>query len=75
MTIDGVLINIAVVLGSRQMTVRDFINLERGAVVPLDPSHNENVDIRANDHLIARGGVVVKGDRILIEITERMRAS
>jgi len=32
------------------------------------------VEIKANDHLIARGEVVVKGDRVVIEISERIRA-
>jgi flagellar motor switch protein FliN/FliY len=75
MTVDGVLVDIAVVLGARQMTVREFINLSRGAVVKLDPSPSDLVEIRANNHLIARGDVVVKGDRVLIEISERVRAA
>ena len=74
MTVNGVLVNIAVVLGARQMTVRDFIGLGRGAVVRLDPSLSDLVEIRANDHLIARGEVVVKGDRVHIQISERVRA-
>jgi flagellar motor switch protein FliN/FliY len=75
MTVDGVLVDISVVLGARQMTVREFINLGRGAVVKLDPSSSDQVEIRANNHLIARGDVVVKGDRVLIEISERVRAA
>ena len=75
MIVEDVLVDIAVVLGSRQMTIRDFINLNRGAVIPLDPTPGDLVEIKANDHLIARGEVVVKGDRIVIEISERIRAS
>ncbi len=75
MTVEGVFVDIAVVLGARQMTVREFINLARGAVLRFDPSPSDLVEIRANDHLIARGEVVVKGDRVLIEISERVRAA
>jgi flagellar motor switch protein FliN/FliY len=53
---------------------REFINLNRGAVIPLDPTPRDLVEIKANDHLIARGEVVVKGDRVVIEISERIRA-
>lgn len=75
MQVDGVSVDITAVLGSRQMTVREFIQIVPGAIIPLDPSSSDLVDIHANDHLIARGDVVVKGDRVLIEITERVRAA
>ncbi len=75
MKVDGVLVDITAVLGSRQMTVREFIHIEQGAIIPLDPSSSELVEIQANDLLIARGDVVVKGDRILIEISERVKAA
>jgi len=74
MIVEDVLVDIAVVLGSRQMTIREFINLNRGAIIPLDPTPSDLVEIKANDHLIARGEVVVKGDRVVIEISERIRA-
>jgi len=74
MIVEDVLVDIAVVLGSRQMTIREFINLNRGAIIPLDPTPRDLVEIKANDHLIARGEVVVKGDRVVIEISERIRA-
>jgi|APCry1669188879_1035177.scaffolds.fasta_scaffold89032_1 flagellar motor switch protein FliN/FliY len=74
MIVEDVLVDIAVVLGSRQMTIREFINLNRGAIISLDPTPSDLVEIKANDHLIARGEVVVKGDRVVIEISERIRA-
>lgn len=75
MMVEDVLVDIAVVLGSHQMTIRDFIRLNRGSVIPLDPTPRDLVEIRANDHLIARGEVVVKGDRVVIEISERLKAA
>jgi flagellar motor switch protein FliN len=71
--VEHVPVEIAVVLGSRPMTIRDIINLAPGTVIPLDPTPGDLVDIRANDHLIARGEVSVKGDRVMIEIRERLR--
>ena len=64
MMVEDVLVDIAVVLGSHQMTIRDFIGLNRGSIIPLDPTPRDLVEIRANDHLIARGEVVVKGDDV-----------
>jgi flagellar motor switch protein FliN/FliY len=75
MMVEDVLVDIAVVLGSCQMTVREFINLNRGATLPLDPTPSDLVEIKANDHLIARGEVVVKGDRVVVEISERIRVN
>ncbi len=75
MMVEDVLVDIAVVLGSHQMTIRDFIGLNRGSIIPLDPTPRDMVEIRANDHLIARGEVVVKGDRVVIEVSERVRAA
>ena len=75
MMVEDVLVDIAVVFGSHQMTIRDFIGLNRGSIIPLDPTPRDLVEIRANDHLIARGEVVVKGDRVVIEVSERVRAA
>ena len=73
--IDSVLVDIDIVLGTRQMTIRDFISLPRGGIIRLDPIPGDLVGIRANGHLIARGAVVVKGDQVSVEISDRIRKS
>ena len=73
--LNAVNVDIAIVLGSRRMTVRDFLKVRRGAAVVLDPVPNDLVDILANDRLIARGMVTVKGDRVSIEVRERIRGA
>ena len=42
----------------------------RGAVIELDRSADHDVDILANDLLVAHGQVVLKGDRVTVSITE-----
>jgi flagellar motor switch protein FliN/FliY len=42
----------------------------RGAVIPLDSNESELCWILANGHPIARGEIVIKGERIAITITE-----
>jgi flagellar motor switch protein FliN/FliY len=44
----------------------------RGAVIDLDARHDDPVWIYANQELIARGEIVLVGDRIGVSITERM---
>ena len=41
----------------------------RGAVIPLDSGEDDQVWILANNHPIARGDVVLQGDRISITIS------
>lgn len=62
-----------VVLGSATMPVANLIKLGRGAVVSLDQSVGEPVDIVVNGRVIARGEVVVVGDdnsRFGVSLTE-----
>ena len=45
----------------------------RGAVIALEASESDMVEILANDHPIARGQIVVTGTRIGIEVTEILK--
>ncbi len=48
--------------------------LGRGAVIALDRALDDPIEIRANNHLIARGDVVVVEDRMGVCITENVAA-
>jgi flagellar motor switch protein FliN/FliY len=63
-------LELAVELGRTRMTVREVIELQKGSVVELDRIAGEAVDILVNDHLMARGEVVVVDDRFGVRITE-----
>jgi flagellar motor switch protein FliN len=67
-TIDKVAIDIAVVLGSTQMPVHQVLRLGRGAIIELDATEQEDVQILANNMPIAVGNVVVNGNRIAVEV-------
>ena len=69
-TIDKVSLNIAVVLGSTWMPVHQVLRLGRGAVIELDSGENDEVRILANDFPVAKGSVVVSGNRIAVEVKE-----
>ncbi len=69
-SLEGLKVDLKVVLGTRQMPVHMLLRMGRGAVIELDQSDNDMVEILANDHPIARGQIIVTGTRIQVEITE-----
>ncbi len=69
-TIDDVSLDIQVVLGSTAMPVHQVLRLGRGAIIELDASEDDEVRILANNFPMARGIVVVQGNRIAVEVKE-----
>lgn len=57
-------------LGRTQMPVRQILELQNGSVVELDRVAGEAVDVYINEHLMARGEVVVVDDKFGVRITE-----
>jgi len=71
-TLDKVSVDIAVVLGSTIMPVHQVLRLGRGAIIELDASEEDEVQILANNLPVARGAVVINGNRIAVEIKEML---
>ena len=69
-TLDTVSLDITVVLGNTHMPVHQVLRLGRGAIIELDASEGEDVQILANSLPVARGTVVVSGNRIAVEVKE-----
>ena len=69
-TIDKVSLDIAVVLGTTTMPVHQVLRLGRGAIIELDASEDDEVAILANNFPVAKGTVVVSGNRIAVEVKE-----
>ncbi|MBN1537981.1 MAG: flagellar motor switch protein FliN [Anaerolineales bacterium] len=63
-------LQLTVELGSTQMTVRQVLDLQKGAVIELNRIAGDAVDILVNDRLLARGEVVVVDDKFGVRITE-----
>ena len=72
-TVHKVSVDISVVLGRCIMPVHQLLRLGRGAVIELDSSENDLVEIQANNLTIANGRVVVIGTRIAIEVIEMVQ--
>lgn len=68
-------VQISVVLGQASLPVNQLLKLGRGAVVEIDRKVGEAVDIHINNHLVARGEVVIVEDnRLGVTLTEIVRA-
>ena len=71
-TLDKVTVDITVVLGTTFMPVHQVLRLGRGAIIELDSHEDDPVSILANDMPVAKGTVVVNGNRIAVEVGEIM---
>jgi flagellar motor switch protein FliN/FliY len=69
-TLDKVSIDLAVVLGTMSMPVHQVLRLGRGAVIELDASEDDDVNILANNLPVAKGKVAVNGNRITVSVSE-----
>lgn len=69
-TFDDISIDISVVLGTTTMPVHQLLRMGRGAVIDLDVAEEDDVSIFANKTLVAKGQVVLLGERIGVSITE-----
>jgi len=63
-------LEVTAVLGTANMKVSQLLKMGRGAVVQLERSVREDIEIKANGNLIARGEVVVVEDHLAITMTK-----
>jgi flagellar motor switch protein FliN/FliY len=69
-TFDTLDVNIAVLLGTTTMPIHQVLRLGRGAIIELDASEDDAVNVLANDLPVTMGTVVVNGNRIAVEVNE-----
>ena len=50
---------VEIVLGTTRMSIKDLLEIGRGAVIQLDRKVGEPIDVMVNDRLVARGELVV----------------
>lgn len=73
--VDQVRVTLNIVLGRKTMSVAEYLRLERGSMVALDAMPDDMVEIVAAGRVIGRGVVNVRGDRISVEVKERIRGN
>jgi len=69
-TLNDVSLDITVVLGTTSMPIHQVLRLGRGAIIELDATEGDAVKILANTMPVAKGTVVVNGNRIAVEVSE-----
>jgi len=74
-TLDNVSIDIAVVLGTTSMPIHQVLRLGRGAIIELDSSEEDEVRIVVNNLPVAKGTVIVSGNKIAVEVKELLPRS
>jgi flagellar motor switch protein FliN/FliY len=68
------IVEVWAVLGKTFMPVYQLLKMGRGAVIELEQTINDPIEIRVNNRLIARGEIVVVDDRLGVCITENVTA-
>ena len=63
-------VEITAILGTTDMPISQILKLGRGAVVQLNRSVGEDIEIHANNRLVAKAEVIVVDDRLGVTMTE-----
>lgn len=71
-TFERVSLDISIVLGTTVMPIHQVLRLGRGAIIELGAQEDDDVQILANNLPVARGTVVVNGNRIAVEVKEML---
>lgn len=66
--LNDVQLELQIVLGTTVMPIHQLLRMGRGAVIQLDSREDEDVTILANNLPVAKGAVVVNGNRIGVEV-------
>ena len=68
--LENIDVKLTVEVGSTEIRIRDLLRLNEGSVVELDRLAGDPLDILANGTIIARGEVVMVGERFGIRFSE-----
>jgi flagellar motor switch protein FliN/FliY len=67
--VHAVKVEMSVLLGRSSLPMHQLLRMGRGAVIPLDTREGEDLWILVNNHPVARGEVMIRGDRLCISVT------
>ena len=60
-------------LGKAILPMQQLLRMGRGAVIELDANQNDQVWVLANNRPIARGEIVVQGEKVGVSITDILK--
>ena len=70
----NVKLEVVAVLGTAEMPISQILKLGRGAVVELERTVGEDIEIHANNQLVAKGEVIVVEERLGVTISEVIKS-
>lgn len=74
-SVNNVYVELSVVLGKSSMPIHQLLKMGRGAVIELGTKQDEEIWVLANNVPIARGEIIVQGERVAVSITSVLSAS
>lgn len=69
-SLNSVKVEISVVLGQSVIPMHQLLRMGRGAVIELNTNQDDPVTILANNLPVAKGEIIIEGDRITVSIIE-----
>lgn len=63
-------VQVSVVLGSTRMPLNSILKLGKGAVIELERTVGEPIDVFVNNKIVAKGEIVIVEDKIGVTLTE-----
>ena len=72
--VDGVKVEISVVLGRSVIPMHQLLRMGRGAVIELDTHQDDPVTILANDKPVAKGEIQIQGDKIAVSVVDLLKS-
>lgn len=73
--LEGIMIDMSIVLGSAEVPIRQILQMSRGAMIPLDCGQDDPSLVYVNGELVAKGRILVDGERMSLEISELIKKS
>jgi flagellar motor switch protein FliN/FliY len=73
-SLQTVKVEISVVLGRSVIPMQQLLRMGRGAVIELDSRQDDPVMVLANNRPVARGEIVIEGDKIAVSVLETLKA-
>lgn len=74
-SLDSVKVEIAVVLGQSVIPIHQLLRMGRGAVIELSSHQDEPVMVLANNQPVAKGEILIEGDKIAVVISEILKST
>lgn len=68
--LENIEVTLSIEVGRTEMTIRDLLRLNEGSVIELDRLAGEPLDLFVNGAIIAKGEVVMVGERYGIRLTD-----